>query len=312
MKNNILVTGSSGFIGVRFVAEARRRGANVRCVLRGDEEHKERDDLFFVSDYDENVDWSVALKNIDTVVHLAALTSPGLDTDQRQFYNYLKINVLSVINLAKQAAQAGVKRFIFMSSTKVYGDNSTPSTAFKTTDSTQPNCLYGYTKASAEYCLFSIAEASKMEITILRPPLVYGREVKNNFNSLLKLTKLGLPLPFGNIVDNRRSMVYVGNLVDLMSLCCIHPAAGNRTFLVSDGEDISTRDLIMRMGLAVGCKTRLFRFPIHLIYLFCRIFGKISIYNRIVGSMQVDISDTQRILGWSPPFSISEGLREFR
>jgi len=223
---------------------------------------------------------------------------------------YRRINVDGTINLALQAAAAGVKRFIFLSSIKVNGESTAPGKAFTADDIPMPSDYYGISKYEAELGLLNVAAQTGMEIVIIRPPLVYGPEVKANFLSMMNLLQRGLPLPLGGMTKNRRSLVYLDNLVDLIVTSINHPAAANQIFLVSDGDDLSTAVLFQRMASALGGVSKLTAVPIFLIMLGAKLIGRSDIAQRLCGSLQVDIKKTRDLLDWSPPVSVDEGLRQ--
>lgn len=218
------------------------------------------------------------------------------------------MNVAGTLNLARQAASAGVERFVFLSSIKVNGEQTRPGQRFNPDDQPVPEDPYGMSKWEAELGLRKVAEESGMEVVIIRPPLVYGPGVKGNFASIQRLVARGLPLPLGAI-HNKRSLVALDNLIDLIITCVDHPAAANQVFLVSDGEDLSTSELLRRVGSAMGRPARLLPVPSALIYLGATILGKKAIAQRLLGSLQVDISKARDLLDWDPPISVDEGLR---
>jgi nucleoside-diphosphate-sugar epimerase len=222
---------------------------------------------------------------------------------------FRRTNVDGTDVLARQAAAAGVRRFIFVSSAKVNGEATLPGQAFTADDTPNPKDPYAVSKLEAELRLREIAAATGMEVSIIRPPLVYGPGVKANFDSMLRWLALGVPLPLASVDLNRRSLVSVGNLVDLILLCLHHPAAADQTFLVSDGEDLSTVQLLDRAAKAMGRSARLFPLPPALLKLSLILLNRPQIYQRLCGSLQLDISKTRTLLGWTPPVSVDDGLR---
>jgi nucleoside-diphosphate-sugar epimerase len=218
------------------------------------------------------------------------------------------VNVDGTLNLASQAVKAGVKRFIFLSSIKVNGESTEIGTPFVEAGSASPEDAYGLSKLEAEQGLFNIAQETGMEVVVIRPPLVYGAGVKANFASMLRVVKRGFPLPLGAI-HNQRSFVYVGNLVSFILRCIDNPAAANQVFLVSDGHDLSTTALLQACAVALGVKSRLIPVPQRLIEMGARLMGKRSVAERLCGNLQVDISKAHRLLDWTPPVSVSEGLK---
>ena len=221
---------------------------------------------------------------------------------------FRRVNVQGTRHLAQQAAAAGVRRFVFISSIKVNGEATLPGKAFLADDVPAPLDPYGVSKMEAEQGLRDIAAQTGMEVVIVRPPLVYGPGVKANFQAMMRWLTRGVPLPLGAI-DNRRSLVALGNLVDLIVTCIHHPAAANQTFLVSDGEDLSTTQLLRRMGQALGMPARLMPVPTSLLKLGASLVGRPAVAQRLCGSLQVDISKTRQLLGWTPPLSVDEGLK---
>jgi len=221
---------------------------------------------------------------------------------------FRSVNVDGTLVLARQAAEAGVRRFIFISSIGVNGGETTAH-PFTVDDSVSPHTPYAVSKHEAEVGLRALAEDTAMEIVIIRPPLVYGPNAPGNFYSLMKFLASRVPLPLGSVKANRRSFVYLDNLIDLIVTCLDHPKAANQTFLVSDGEDLSTTDLLRRMGQALGKPARLIPVPQQLLTLAAKVLGKPGIAQRLCGSLQVDIAKTRELLGWNPPVSVDEGLR---
>jgi len=221
--------------------------------------------------------------------------------------DFRAVNVDGTLNLARQSAAAGVKRFIFISSIKVNGEHTLPGHPFSANDIPDPIDFYGISKFEAEEGLRLIGANSKMEIVIIRPVLIYGPSVKGNFLSMVRWLKKGLPLPFGSI-SNLRSLVYLDNLIDLIATCLHHPAAANQIFLVSDGEDVSTTELLRRVSLALGLRPLLLTAPIFFIKIALTLLGKKNAYQRLFGSLQVDIGKTRNLLNWNPPFSLDQGL----
>ena len=222
---------------------------------------------------------------------------------------FRRTNVDGTLHLARQAARSGVRRFVFVSSIKVNGEATSADHPFTAADSPAAQDAYGISKMEAERGLRAIAAETGMEVVIVRPPLVYGPGVKANFASLMHAVRRGIPLPLGSVTHNRRSLVALDNLVDLLITCMDHSAAANQTFLVSDGEDLSTTALIRRMGQALGKPARLLPVPPALLQLGAAIVGQRNVVQRLLGNLQVDIAYTRNTLGWAPPISVDEGLR---
>ena len=222
---------------------------------------------------------------------------------------FRRINVDGTMRLARQAAEAGVRRFVFVSSVKVNGDCSQPGHPFLADQTPAPGDSYAISKCEAEAALRELTQEAAMEVVIIRPPLVYGPGVKANFLAMMRWLQRGVPLPLGGVTDNRRSLVYLDNLVDLIVTCVDHPAAANQTFLVSDDEDLSTEALLRRIAGALGRPARLIAVPAGLLTLGARLIGHSAVAQRLCGSLQVDIEKTKELLGWTPPISLDDGFR---
>jgi UDP-glucose 4-epimerase len=258
-------------------------------------------------DLEPATDWSVALGGILVVVHCAARVHVMADTAANPLEEFRRVNVQGTLNLARQAAAAGVRRFVIVSSIGVNGAE-TFQRPFTAHDEAAPHSPYAASKYEAELGLQALAAETGLEVVIIRPPLVYGPGAPGNFGSLMRWLKRGVPLPLGAI-HNQRSLVALDNLVDLLVTCITHPAAANQTFLVSDGEDVSTTELLRRMGEAMGRPARLLPVPVSLLKLAAIVVGKPDVAQRLCGSLQVDISKTRQLLSWTPPLSLDEGLR---
>jgi nucleoside-diphosphate-sugar epimerase len=305
---NILLTGATGFLGSRL-AKALHSKPDVNltaAVRRRIEIHAAH--VVEVQGLDANTNWSAALTNQQVVIHTAARAHIMKDEVADPLAEYRRVNVDGTLNLARQAAAAGVKRFIFISSIKVNGEQTPLGKPFTAEDIAAPEDAYGMSKWEAEQGLQQLAAETGMELVIIRPPLVYGPKAPGNFGSLMRWVEKGLPLPLGAI-HNQRSLVALDNLVDLITTCIDHPAAANQVFLAGDGEDLSTTELLRGVARAMGKPARLIPVPPSLLMLGARVLGKQAVAQRLLGSLQVDISKARRLLGWQPPVSVEEGLR---
>ena len=307
MSLHVLATGANGFVGRAVCAQALARGMTVRgtvrrpCVLPAGAECQVLEGL------GEQSDWRAALAGIDVVVHAAARVHVMADTAANPLEAFRRVNVQGTLNLARQAAFAGVRRFVFVSSIKVNGEATQPGFSFGANDAPAPLDTYGISKMEAEQGLRELSAQTGMEVVIIRPPLVYGPGVKANFAAMMRWLQRGVPLPLGAI-HNQRSLVALDNLVDLIVTCMTHPAAANETFLVSDGEDVSTTELLRRMGQAMNCPARLIPVPASWLKLAATMVGKQDVAQRLCGSLQVDIEKTRQRLGWRPPLTLDQGL----
>ncbi|MGR5208785.1 UDP-glucose 4-epimerase family protein [Vibrio sp. PNB23_22_7] len=304
---NLLVTGASGFIGKQLLkvldlslvkALGRELPVNFPCTQ------------FYKCKIDSVTDYSEALCDVDTVVHLAARVHVMNDDTIDPLEEYREVNTYGTVNLAKQAATSGVKRFIFVSSIKVSGESTRQDYPFYHDDERLPQDFYGQSKAEAELELFKLSKESDLEIVVIRPTLVYGPGVKANFASLMTLVSKGIPLPFGCIKNNKRSLVSVDNLVDLIVTCIDHSKAANQVFLVSDDHDVSTSEMVRHMAQALGKPTWQLPVPVWCYKLAGKVFNKSDVVDRLTGSLQVDISHTKETLGWEPPQSLQEGFKQ--
>lgn len=307
--SGILLTGATGFVGCAVLTRASRDERDVRIAVRNQSSVRSGDtESVVVGDLDVNTDWSVALHERDVVIHSAARVHVMDDQSADPLAEFRKVNVDGTLHLARQAAAAGVKRFIFISSIKVNGEGTALDQPYTALDRPAPQDPYGVSKMEAEQGLREIAQQTGMEVVIIRPVLVYGPGVKANFRSMMNWLNKGVPLPLGTI-HNKRSLVSLDNLVDLIVTCIDHPAAANQTFLVSDGDDLSTTEMLRRMGEALGKRPRLVPVPAWCLETAAAVLGKRAVAQRLCGSLQVDISHTCDTLGWTPPVSVDEGFR---
>jgi nucleoside-diphosphate-sugar epimerase len=301
---NILITGASGFVGRRLVERLRPTYPGLTAAVRQSPAPGET----AVGDIRADTDWSSVLCGRQCVIHTAARVHVMRDETADPLATYRRVNVAATLNLARQAAAAGVKRFIFLSSIKVNGEQTCPGRPFTADDAPAPEDAYGTSKWEAEQSLQQLAAETGMELVIIRPPLVYGPGVKGNFASMIKLVAKGLPLPLG-AVHNQRSLVALDNLVDLIITCIDHPAAANQVFLAGDGQDLSTPELLRGVALAMGRPSRLIPVPPFLLMLSATLLGKKAVAQRLLGSLQVDVAKARNLLGWEPPVSVEEGLK---
>jgi nucleoside-diphosphate-sugar epimerase len=306
----ILITGATGFIGnnlTKYLVE--HSDHSLVSVLRQVTPGFERTQSTVIGDFLPDTDWSKAIHGIDVVIHLAARVHIMRDSDSDPQAAFYSTNTGGTLNLAAQSASSGVRRFIYLSSIKVNGEQTLKGSPFTVDDIKIPDDPYGLSKFEAEVGLRELAKNTDMEVVIIRPPLVYGEGVKGNFLSMLRLIDKGVPLPFG-VISNKRSLIGINNLVDLIYTCIDHSKAANKTFLASDGEDLSTTELFQRLGLALGKPNKLLPVPQFLLEAGLTLMGKKAIAQRLCGFLQVDISNTNELLGWEPPFSVDEELQK--
>jgi nucleoside-diphosphate-sugar epimerase len=300
----ILLTGSSGFVGRHLLLSLNKCPDYItNCSVRNDAVGS---DEYLIPTINSQANWSKALFEVDCVIHLAAVAH-GKSESENIIKDFHEINVLGTLNLAKQAIENKVERFIFISSIGVNGSNS--SIAFTNKDVPLPSEDYAKSKYEAELKLRDICVESQMELVIIRPPLVYGKDAPGNFGLLAKLVASGLPLPLLGI-NNKRSFVSVWNLVSLIETCISHEGAANNIFLVADGDDISTPMLFKKIAVSLGVSSRLFYCPSILLRLASIIFCKVQIYNKLFHSLEIDDSFTRNTLNWAPPLTLDEGLNK--
>ncbi|KQZ47340.1 hypothetical protein ASD54_20985 [Rhizobium sp. Root149] len=300
----ILVTGANGFVGRHLCDELQYRNIPFRPVTRNG-----ANATTAIGDISRTTDWSAALQGIETVVHLAARVHVMSETEADPLAAFRALNVEATVNLARQAQAAGVRRFVFVSSVKVNGERTGLGIAFKASDPPAPEDAYGQSKAEAEVQLLKLADETGLEVIIVRPPLVYGPGVGANFRLLMRWAASGLPSPFG-LCQNKRSLIYVGNLVDLLIRAAKAEMPNERVFMASDKEDLSTADLFSRLARLQGRNGFNLPVPPALLHAMAVALGKRSYSDRLLSNLQVDIGKTVESLRWSPPFEVDDALKK--
>jgi len=309
----VLVTGANGFVGGHVVRHlATLSNVTVRASVRGAGDGMPAGvECVSVGDLDGSTNWGEAIRDVDAVVHCAArvhvMTRHHTDL-AADLAAYERVNVAATIALAKAASASGCRRFVFLSSIKVNGESTTGRSAYSELDAPAPADPYGVSKLNAERALFNLSAETGMEVVVIRPPLVYGPGVKANFLRLMAWVRRGVPLPLGKVA-NHRSLVGIDNLVDLITTCVFHSAAAGQVFLVSDGEDVSTAQLVQRMAQAMGVPARLVPVPARLLVWVARLLGRGEMIDRLCGDLRVDIRKARTLLGWEPPVSLDDGLK---
>ena len=300
----LLVTGYSGFVGNKLVSQL--QGSYQLNLLGRKQSHLGQ---VFTHNIDSISCYTSALENVDVVVHCAARVHIMDDVVSDSLNEFRAVNTLGTLNLAKQAAQAGVKRFIFLSTIKVNGESTSGKAPYTAHDQRAAEDPYGISKSEAEQLLLELGKQTDMEIVIIRPPLVYGKGVKANFASLMHFVGKGLPLPFRSIKNNKRSLVSVYNLVDLIKVCIEHPNAANQVFLASDDNDLSTAEMVALMARVQGKRNIALPVPVWCFKLAGKLLNKTDIIDRLTGSLQLDITHTKNTLNWTPPYSVEHGFK---
>lgn len=307
MLKRVLVTGATGFVGRALCINLQMKGWVARAAVRdldvGDLVSRER---VVVGDIGPATTWEGALTDVDVIVHLAARVHVMRETEADPLTKYREVNVFGTDRLARMAADAGVKRLIYVSTIKVNGEE-TQEKPFAESDPPEPGDPYAVSKWEAEQALHRVAGITSLEVVVVRPPLIYGPGVKGNLMNLMRAVQNGWPLPLGSC-DNRRSLIGLRNFVDFLTLCAEHPSAAAKTFLVSDGEDLSTPALIRRLAVAMGRPARLLSVPPSWLRTATRLLGRPGVYERLCGSLQVDSGLARRTLGWEPPETVNDGL----
>lgn len=298
-----LVTGASGFVGGAVCTALSRRGLPFRPLSRD-----LRPGFVAIGDMARRSDWGEALQGVDCVIHLAARVHVAREHLPDPLGAYRRDNVQATLTLARQAAAAGVRRFVFISTIKVNGEETAPGRPFTEADAPAPHGPYAISKHEAESALRDLARETGMELVVIRPPLVYGPGVGANFHLMMEALRLGLPLPLA-AVDNRRSLIAVDNLADLVIASARHPAAAGQLFLAADGHDLSTPQLLRTLAAAMGRKARLFPVPASLLLAAAGLAGRREAMRRLTGSLQVDATHARTLLAWTPPIATGEALR---
>jgi nucleoside-diphosphate-sugar epimerase len=306
----VLVTGANGFVGRATLARLSNDATwTARAAVRRHVANSPAgSETIAVGDLGPDTEWRTAVRNADAVIHAAARVHVMRDTAGDPLALFRRVNVQGTERLAQEAAEAGVRRFVYISSIKVNGESTPLGAAFTERSIPHPADPYGISKHEAETALAEIGRATGMEVVVVRPPLVYGPGVKANFLSMMKWINRGLPIPLGS-VHNRRSLVAVDNLADLIVEALGNPRAANQTFLASDGEDLSTSDLMRRVGAALGRPARLVPVPTSLLIASLAAIGKRRIAERLLWSLEVDSSKARSLLDWRPPLTVDAGLR---
>lgn len=302
-ETSILVTGGTGFIGRALVTRLSEGGARVRSSVRRPSKSSME---VQVPSLGLDAEWRPALEGITTVIHTAARAHVLKDEAEDPIQIFREVNAAGTLQLARQAAEVGVKRFVFLSSIGVNGTQSIKP--FTESDVPHPIEPYAVSKLEAEQGLMELSRETGMEVVIIRPPLVYGPSAPGNFGKLANAVRRGIPLPLGAVTQNRRTLVGLDNLVNLIVTCAYHPAAANQVFLAGDDEDLSTADLLHRMAKAFGVSPRLLPVSVPLLKAMARAAGKSGMVERLCSSLQVDITKAREVLGWKPPLTVDEGL----
>jgi len=308
MNNKILITGATGFVGSHLLQMALAQNRQVICPVRAQNSVADAW-VSHISSIDSKTDWQAHLTNVNTVIHCAARVHVMNDTAADPLLAFREVNLYGSLRLAEQAAAAGVSQFIYLSSIKVNGELTSDGTAFTEDDTPQASDPYGISKQEAETALLELGQRTGMAITIIRPPLVYGKGVAANFLSLLIWVKKQFPLPLASI-HNQRSFVFVKNLCDFILHCVQNPQAFNQIFLISDGKDLSTTELLQEAAKALEVPSRLLPCPVSVIRFGARLLGKSNIADRLCQSLRVDSSKAREQMRWVPPYTVQQGLRE--
>ena len=304
MTGIVAVTGANGFVGGALCRSLTERQVAVRALTRSE---NSGDAVRAVGDLGPDTDWGRNLLGVDCVVHCAARVHMLNDAAADPLQAFRRVNVEGSRSLAIAAAAAGVRRLVFLSSLKVHGEQTEPGRPFTPDLPARPEDAYGLSKWEAEQVLREVSARTGLELVVVRPPLVYGPGVKANFLRLMQLVARGWPLPFG-AVDNRRSLIALGNLTDLLQVCTVHPGAAGQVFLASDDHDLSTPDLIRRIARSLNRPARLWPVPVPWLRTAGRLAGRSPQIERLIGSLQVNIGHTKQVLGWTPRLTVDQAM----
>jgi len=305
----VMITGANGFVGQALCSESIRRGFRIKCATRSIVKLPSNIEAMVVGIIDGGTEWSDSLLGVDVVIHLAARVHVMNEAAADPLAEFSRINLHGTANLARQAAHAGVKRFVYVSSIGVNGNRTDGMQAFSERDTPHPHNAYALSKWLAEQALWEIALETGLEIVIMRPPLIYGPAVKGNFLKLLAAIDKGFPLPLRGAVS-KRSLVYLGNLVDALITCATHPAAAGQTYLICDGEDISSAALTGKIARELGRNNHSFYLPLFLLRVAAIMLKRSSQIDQLFGSLRINDEKIRRELFWTPPFTIDQGLHE--
>ena len=307
---NVFITGATGLVGHALVSNLLLDDYHVVAAVRSERSIiGTKVETINVGDISAKTNWSSALKDIDVLIHCAARAHIMNDSVTDPLAEFRRVNTAGTLNLARQAVSAGVKRFVFISSIKVNGENTSEGKPFSPNNVFVPDDPYGLSKYEAEQGLLAIAKETEMEVVIIRPPLIYGPGVRANFASMMEWMQKGVLLPFGAI-NNARSLVALDNMVSFILHCIDHPKSANEVFLISDGEDVSTTALLRKVAKAFGKKAWLLPIPVSVMTFCAKLLGKGAVANRLFGSLQVDSSKARDLLGWKPVVTMDEQLKK--
>ena len=306
---SLLVTGANGFVGRALCATLEQCGHEVIGAVRKIRSAEPKHIKYItVGEVNGQTDWSIALAGVDVVIHLAARVHEMHDTASDPLARFCHVNMAGTENLARRAAANGVKRLVYVSSIKVNGEETLSGQHYFECDKPAPQDPYGISKWEAEQALHHVAKETGLEVVIVRPPLIYGAGVKGNFLQMIRVIARGIPIPLA-LVYNQRDLVYVDNLVDALIACATHPKAAGQTYLVSDGESISTNELIHSLAKALNKRYLVFPFPISVMRFCAGLFGKSAAVDRLTQSLQIDSSKIRKELSWKPPYTMQQGLQ---